>query len=101
MLADFIRDITKYQQAFLRRCRGTVATLSTDTVILVLFFSFSLILPQPPLPMEQLSLLQLSSPKSEFYEPAPSADPIRSTSYELDSGYIAFVQENSFSGRDC
>ena len=51
--------------------------------------------------MEQLSLLQLSSPKSEFYEPASSADPILSTSYELDSGYIAFVQENSFSGRDC
>ena len=51
--------------------------------------------------MEQLSLLQLSSPKSEFYEPAPSDDPILSISYELDSGYIAFVQENSFSGRDC
>ena len=66
-----------------------------------IFFSFSMILPQPPLPMEQLSLLQLSSPKSEFYEPAPSADPILSISYELDSGYIAFVQENSFSGRDC
>ena len=56
-------------------------------------FSFSLILPQPPLPMEQLSLLQLSSPKSEFYEPAPSADPILSTSYELSSGFIALVQE--------
>ena len=51
--------------------------------------------------MEQLSLLQLSSPKSEFYEPAPSADSILSTSYELDSGYIAFVQENSFPRRDC
>jgi len=51
--------------------------------------------------MEQLSLLQLSSPKSEFYEPAPSADPILSISYELDSGYIAFVQGNSFSGRGC
>src|SRR6185312_1896441 len=51
--------------------------------------------------MEQLSLLQLSSPKSEFYEPAPSVNPILSTSYELDSGYIAFVLGNSFSGRDC
>ena len=101
VLADFIRDVAKYQQAFWRRCRGTVATLSTDSVVLVSFFSFSLILPQPPLPMEQLSLLQLSSPKSEFYEPAPSTDPILSTSYELDSGYIAFVQENSFLGRDC
>ena len=51
--------------------------------------------------MEQLSLLQLSSPKSEFYEPAPSADPILSTSYELYSGFIDLVQENSFSRRDC
>ena len=51
--------------------------------------------------MEQLSLLQLSSPKSEFYEPAASADLILSTSYELSSVYIALVQENSFSGRDC
>ena len=98
-LADFIRDVAKYQQAFWHRCRGTVATLSSDSVVLVssfISFPFSSILPQPPLPMEQLSLLQLSSPKSEFYEPAPSADPILSTSYELDSGYIAFVQENSF-----
>jgi hypothetical protein len=51
--------------------------------------------------MEQLSLQQLSSPKSEFYEPASSADPILSTSYELSSGFIALVLENSFSGRDC
>jgi hypothetical protein len=51
--------------------------------------------------MEQLSLQQLSSPKNEFYEPAPPADPILSTSYELSSGFIALVQENSFSGRDC
>jgi hypothetical protein len=51
--------------------------------------------------MEQLSLLQLSSTKSEFYEPTTSADPILSTSYELNSGYIALVQGNSFSGRDC
>ena len=51
--------------------------------------------------MEQLSLLQLSTPKSEFCEPASSADPILSTCYELSSGYIALVQEHSFSGRDC
>ena len=100
-LADFIRDVTKFQQTFWCRCRGTVATLSADLVVLVYSFSFPLILPQPPLPMEQLSLLQLSSPKSEFYEPALSADPILSTSYELDSGHIAFVQGNSFLGRHC
>ena len=40
--ADFIRDVAKYQQAFWRRCRGTVATLSTDSVVLVssIFFFF-------------------------------------------------------------
>ena len=51
--------------------------------------------------MEQLYLQQLSSPKSKFYEPASSTDPILSTSYELYSGFIDLVQENSFSGRDC
>ena len=100
-LADFIRDIIKYQQAFWRCCRGTVATLSSDSVILVSSFSFPLILSQPPLFMEQLSLLQLSPPKSDFYEPTSSADPILSTSYELSSGYIALVQKHSFSGKDC
>ena len=35
-----------------------------------------------------------------FYEPPPPSDPILSTSYELSSGFIASVQENSFSGRD-
>ena len=100
-LADFVRDVTKYQQAFWRRCQGTVATLSSDSVVLISSFSFSMILSQLPLPMEQLSLLHLSSPKSEFYEPAASADLILSTSYELSSGYIALVHGNSFSGRDC
>jgi hypothetical protein len=51
--------------------------------------------------MEQLSIHQLSAPKSEFYEPPASADPILSTCFELSSGFIAKVQENSFSGMDC
>jgi hypothetical protein len=51
--------------------------------------------------MEQLSLQQLSSPKSEFYEPAAPADPILYTNYERSSGFIALVQKNSFSRRDC
>jgi len=51
--------------------------------------------------MEQLPLQQLSSPKSEFYEPATPTDPILSTRYELSSGFIALVKENSFLGRDC
>ena len=74
-----------------------IATLSSDSVVLVSFY-FSLILPQPTLSMEQLSLQQLSSPKSEFYEPASPADPILSTSYELSSGFIALVQEIPFQG---
>ena len=39
-LADFIRDVAKYQQTFWRHCWGTVATLSTDSVIVVLSFFF-------------------------------------------------------------
>ena len=38
--ADFIRDVAKYQHPFWRRCRGTVATLSTDSVVLVSSFFF-------------------------------------------------------------
>ena len=65
------------------------------------YLFFSLLLPQPPLSMEQLSIQQLFSHKREFYELAPPADPILCTSYELRSGFIALVQENSFSRRDC
>ena len=36
-LADFIRDVTKYQQALWRRCQGTAATLSSDSIVLVSF----------------------------------------------------------------
>ena len=50
--------------------------------------------------MEQLSLHQLSAPKSEFYEPPSPSDPIRTSSYELSSAFIALVEENSFSGND-
>ena len=41
-LADFIRDVAKYQQAFWHRCRGMVATLSSDSVVLVSSFFFFL-----------------------------------------------------------
>jgi hypothetical protein len=51
--------------------------------------------------MEQLSFHQLSAPKSEFYEPPSPFDMILSTTYELSSDFIALVQKNSFSGRDC
>ena len=62
-------------------------------------FHFPWFLPLPPLSMEQLSLHQLSSPNNKFYERSPS-DPIRTSSYELSSGFIALVQKNSFSGKD-
>ena len=50
-LGDFIRDATRRQQAFWRHCRRTAATLSADSVVLV-SFSFSFLLPLPPLPIE-------------------------------------------------
>ena len=70
-----------------------VATLSSDSVVLV-SFSFSFLLPQPPLPMEQLSFPQLSTPMGEFSELLPSS----SSSYELDPGFIAMVRKWPFSG---
>ena len=74
-------------------------TLSLVSVIPV-SFTFYLILSLPPLPMKQMSFHQLSAPKSEFYEPPSPSDPIRTSSYELSSAFIALVQENSFSGKD-
>jgi len=50
--------------------------------------------------MEQLSLHQLYSPKSEFYQPPSPSDLVHTSSYELSSGFIALVQKNSFSGKD-
>ena len=85
--------VKKRQQAFWRRCRGTVATLSTDSVVLV-SFSFSFLLSLPPLPLEQLSISQLSTLMGEFSEPLPSS----SSSYELDPGFIAMVRKRPFSG---
>ena len=91
-LADFIHDVTKYQQAFWRRCRGMTATLSSNSVVLI-SFSFSLFLPQPPLPMEQPSFPQLSTLRGEFSEPLSSS----SSRYELDLGFIAMVRQRPFS----
>ena len=92
VLNNFIRDATKRQQAFWRRCRGTAATLSSDSVVLV-SFSFSFLLPPPPLPMKQLSFPQLSTLMGEFPEPSPSS----TSSYELDPGFIAMVRKSPFS----
>jgi len=62
-LADFIRDVTKYQQAFWHRYRGMAATLSSDSVILI-SFSFSFLLPLPLQPMEQPYFSRLSNPRA-------------------------------------
>ena len=60
-LADFIHDVTKYQQAFWRHCRGTVATLSSNSVVLV-SPSFSFLLPLPPLTHGEAILEKLLYP---------------------------------------
>ena len=100
-LADFIRDVAKYQQAFWRRCRRTVATLTSDSVVLISSFFFFLDSTSNPATHGAVISFTALFTQERVHEPAPSADPIFSTSYELDSGYIAFVQGNSFSGRDC
>ena len=64
------------------------------TQFVVVSFSFSLILPLPPLPMEQPSFPQLSTLRGEFSEPSPTS----SSSYELDPGFLAMVQKRLFSG---
>ena len=61
-LADFIRDVAKYPQAFWRRCRGTVATLSTDSVVRVSFFFFFLDSTSTPATHGEAIPLQLSAP---------------------------------------
>ena len=48
----------------------------------------------PPLPMEQLSFPQLSTPMGEFSEPSPSS----SSNHELDPGFKALVRKRPFSG---
>ena len=57
-LVDFIRGVTKYQQAFWRRYQGTIATLSMDSAC-PRIFSFYFRLPLPLLPMEKLSFKSL------------------------------------------
>ena len=74
------------------RCRRTAATLSSDSVVLV-SFSFSLFLPQPPQPMEQPSFPQLSTLKGEFSKPLSSS----SSRHELGPGFISMVRQRPFS----
>ena len=42
----------------------------------------------------------LSAPRSDFYEPPPSSNPILTDSFELRPAFIAMVQDQSFSGRE-
>ena len=96
-LADFIRDVTKYQQAFWRRYQGTIATLSMDSAC-PRIFSFYFRLPLPLLPMEQPSLSRLSNPKGEFWKPSSSPNPFLTASGEPHPAFKAMVQTQLFSG---
>ena len=50
--------------------------------------------------MEDLSIQNLSAPKGEFVEPPQSSKPITASSFKLRPGFIAMVQEQTFSGYD-
>jgi hypothetical protein len=50
--------------------------------------------------MEHQSIYQLFAPKGEFLEPPQSVKSIIASSYELRIGFIAMVQEQTFSGFD-
>ena len=50
--------------------------------------------------MENLSIQNLSAPKGEFVEPPQLLKPITASSFELHPGFIAMVQEQTFSGYD-
>jgi len=50
--------------------------------------------------MEPKSIQHLAAPKGEFLEPPQSSKPITASSYELHPGFIAMVQEQTFSGFD-
>ena len=87
---------------------GERQLLYLQTQLVLVSFSFSLISTFTPtihgavVPSSALctQLHQLSAPNSEFYEPPSSSDPIRTSSCELSLGFIAIIQENSFSGKD-
>ena len=61
------------------------------------FLPFSLFY---PFSMDSLSIHEFSAPKGEFLEPPQSSKPITASSFELRLGFIAMVQEQSFSGFD-
>jgi len=65
-------------------------------VYLVFHLSFILFFFQ----MEQSTIYTLSTPKGGFVEPPKSSKPITVSSYELRSGFIAMVREQTFSGFD-
>ena len=50
--------------------------------------------------MEQPTIQQLPAPKGEFLEPPQSSKPITASGYELCHGFIAMIQEQTFSGLD-
>ena len=61
--------------------------------------SFSFLLPEPPLPMEKLSISQVSYPPSEFWKTSSSSNPFLTASGEPRPAFIAMVQTQLFSGK--
>jgi hypothetical protein len=64
-------------------------------------FSFLSVSHQPsPKKMNSTPIHKFSTPKGEFLEPPQSSKPITASSYEFHLGFIAMVQEQSFSGQE-
>ena len=105
ILSVTVRIINKH---FWRRCRGTVADHFWTQFILVSLFRFLFYLyhcyprstPVKLFSTMEQPLFEFSAPRSEFYEPSPSSEPIYTTGYEICPELISMVRENPFSGFD-
>ena len=75
---------------------GSYFILELSLYTYLFFLDFYL---YPRNPCSSCPFHQLSALKSEFYEPPSPSDPICTSSYELRSGFIALVKENSCSGK--
>ena len=87
-LADLSVCVNKYQQAFWRCCRGTVAVLESNQVIHVSFFSFSHHLMHPTtntIPTTWIPLLSLNTPlqRANHWNRHNHHIPILTNGYEL------------------
>jgi len=87
---DLFYEAKDCQQAFWRRCWGTVA---------VLLYWFKFILISSTFTMASVTLRDFSAPsRSSHREVPPSCHPILTPGYEIPTGLIAMVWSQSFSG---